>query len=53
LGRWFSLLLNFEAWLWCPHCLLLSGFQGSFPGVMWLGHEVDHSAASSAEIKTV
>ena len=53
LGRWFSLLKNFEAWLWCPCSLLFSGFQDSFPGVMQLEHEVDHSAASSAEIKTV
>jgi len=30
-------------WLWGPLTLLFNGYQGSFPGVQWLGHDADHS----------
>jgi hypothetical protein len=38
--------------LWGPPSLLFSGYQGSFLGVKQLGHEVNHSPLSSAEVKS-
>jgi len=38
-------------WLWYPHYLLFSVYGGSFPVVQWSGCEVDHSCASSTEVK--
>jgi len=34
-----------------PTSLLYSGYQGSFPGVKWLGRGIDHSFPSSTEVK--
>jgi hypothetical protein len=34
-----------------PHRLIFNGYRGSFPGQKRLGHEVDSSSPSSAEVK--
>jgi len=38
-------------WYWGPHYLLFSVYGGSFPVVQLSGCEVDHSCASSTEVK--
>jgi hypothetical protein len=37
-------------WLWGPHSLLFSGYQGSFSGIKWPGYEIDHSPPSNAKL---
>jgi hypothetical protein len=37
--------------LWAPPSLPFSAYLGSFPGVNWPGCKVDHSPASTAEVK--
>ena len=37
--------------LWGPPSLLLIWYWCSFPGVKWVGHEVNHSPPSNAEVK--
>jgi hypothetical protein len=59
--------LGFESWQWqqtfnisktsCvdlePPSHLFNKYQGSFPGVKWLRHDIDHSHPSRAEVKNV
>jgi len=47
----FSLFQNQPDWLWELPTLLFNGNRGSFPGIKWLGHEVDHSPKSRTEVK--
>jgi len=38
-------------WLWGPSSLLFVAYWGSFLGIEQLGHEVDDSLSSGAEVK--
>jgi hypothetical protein len=38
---------------WGLSSLLLSGYQGSYPGIKRLGREIDHLPTCSAEVKNV
>jgi hypothetical protein len=50
-ARGFSLLQKRPDQVWVPPSVLFSGYQGSFPIVKWLRHEVNHSPPSNAEVK--
>jgi hypothetical protein len=49
-GKKFYFLQNCPDQLWDPPIFLFGGYQGSFPGVKQLGHEVDHLPPSSAKL---
>ena len=46
-----TVLQNCTDCLWCPPSLLFNGYQGSFLGIKWMEHEVDHSPPPSTKIK--
>jgi hypothetical protein len=50
-GKTFFPFPRYPDWLWGPHNLLFSGYWGSLQVVKWLGHEVDHSSPSNAEVQ--
>ena len=50
-GTRFCLVWNYLDRLWGPSGLLFSGYQGCYPQVKHLGHEVGHSRPSGAEVK--
>jgi hypothetical protein len=52
-GKGFSPSPNHLYWLQNPLSLIFSGNKGSFLGLMWLGHEIDHSPPSSAEVTAI
>jgi hypothetical protein len=53
--RWRQRILTLPSvpsWLWGPHRLLYSGYQGFFPWhKVWPGHDADHSPPPSVKVK--
>jgi len=47
----FSLIQKCPGQLWGPPSLLFHGYQGSFPRVKELEHEVNHLPPSSTKVK--
>ena len=50
-GKILSLLQNNPDCLFGTPSLVFSGYPGSSIGVKWLGHDVNHSSPSSADVK--
>jgi hypothetical protein len=46
-----SLLQKWPDGLWDPPSLLFCGYQASFPGLKWPGHDINHSPPSVAKVK--
>jgi len=42
---------NPPSWLWGPISLLYNRYQVSFPGVKWLGCDINHPPPFSTEVK--
>ena len=48
---WGKIFCIHSEWPWGPPSLLYSGYQLSFPGLMWPGHGIDHPPSSSVDVK--
>lgn len=44
-------ILTSDVCVYMMPSFVFGGYRGSFPGVEWRGHDVDHSSLSSAEVK--